>query len=216
MFNRTTVRHWYYTDYQSCRSDGGHLIHRSIGSSALVTLKCRLYFSLVRSHLTYCSQLWRPHLHKDVMPLERVQRRATKWVLSDYVSNYKYHLVSLSILPISYWLEILDVMFLIKCLQDPTDSLNIFEYVSFSSGPTCSGSTYKLVCKYKRTTATRHFYFNRVVRLWNSLPPFDLSLSFSSLKQQVYNFYLNDLLPDFNIDNPCTFFRVCPCPHCRG
>ncbi len=40
-----------------------------------------LYLSLVRPKIMYCSPIWRPHLIKDIITLENVQRRATiKWL----------------------------------------------------------------------------------------------------------------------------------------
>ena len=86
-----------------------------------------LYISLVRSQLIYCSQLWRPYLLKDIITLERIQRRtrATKFILNDYQSSYRFRLVKLHLLPLMYLFELYDIIFVIKSLKNPTISFNI-------------------------------------------------------------------------------------------
>ena len=71
------------------------LIRRSFSSGLHISAKKNLYLSLVRSQLTYGSQIWRPHLLKDITALERIQRRATKYILNDFHSDYKHRLLSL-------------------------------------------------------------------------------------------------------------------------
>ena len=157
-----------------------------LSTSSPVSLKKRLYISLVRSHLSYCSQLWWPHLIKDIINIERVQRKATKFRLNNYNrGNYKWRPQSLHLLPLMYWLELQDLCFLLKCFCDPHDNMNIWEYVSFSSNNTRAAAANKLTHNLCRTSMTRHFYFNRVVRLWNSLPNslIDLTVSTESNKQ---------------------------------
>ena len=48
-----------------------------------------LYKSIVRPHLDYCGQAWRPHYRKDIDKLKKVQRRATRMV--EGLGKYSYN-----------------------------------------------------------------------------------------------------------------------------
>ena len=69
------------------------LLRRTFHTSCTYTKK-QLYLSLVRSQLMYCSQLLLPNLIKDISCLERVQCRATKYILNDFSSDYKIRLLN--------------------------------------------------------------------------------------------------------------------------
>ena len=49
------------------------LIRRTFNMSHYPLAKAKLYITLVRSQLTYCTQLWCSHLIKDIFNMERVQ-----------------------------------------------------------------------------------------------------------------------------------------------
>ena len=65
------------------------MIKRNIAYYRENTLIIPLYKSIVRSHLEYCIQAWRPHLKKDIDTLERVQRRATKLIPELRILSYE-------------------------------------------------------------------------------------------------------------------------------
>ena len=92
------------------------------------SVKRLLYISLVRSQITYCSPVWRPMFIKDIVTLETIQRRSTKYTLS-----YRDRLISLNLLPLMYFYEYLDIIFFVQCLQCPDDSFNIRDHITFSS-----------------------------------------------------------------------------------
>ena len=188
-----------------------NLIRRTISTTS-IDVKRRLYISLVRSNLSYCSQLWRPQHLKDIALLERVQRRATKYIIPNPNLDYKSRLISLHLLPLMYWLELLDIMFLVKCIKEPDDAFNIFEFISFSTSNTRFGSSNKLQYKYQRSSIMRHFYFNRIVRLWNSLPCINLAMSIDTIKTTVSKHLWDHFTTHFNVNNICSFHSVCP--HC--
>ena len=63
-----------------------------------------------------------------------------------------------------------DIIFFFKCLKSPSSSFNINNCVSFASSSTRSSANSKLLHTKSTTNSSRHFYFNRLPRLWNSLP----------------------------------------------
>ena len=197
-----------------------HLIRRSVSSTSL-GLRKSLYLSLVRSKLSYCSQLWRPHLVKDILCLESVQRRATRYILNDYSrhTSYKSRLINIKLLPLMYWLELQDVLFLVKCLQGTTDNFNIHDFIpapSSSHRPTRASQSGKFKHKLCRTVAGHQFYLNRIIRLWNALPQIDLSLSFQSVKHFIFEFLWNHFITHFQSDISCTYHFMCPCSSCSS
>ena len=191
-----------------------HLLRRVFSNAHCPQTKRSLYLSLVKSKLLYNSPVWRPQFIKDITIIERIQRRATKYILNDYTSSYKIRLISLNLLPLMMQFELNDVMFFVSCLKHPTTAFNIYDYVSFSCHSTGSYKGLKLKHTVSRTNAVGHFYFNRLPRLWNSLPVIDLDKSLPSIKNLLKQFFWQQFLLKFNSDNPCTYHFVCPCAKC--
>ena len=120
------------------------LLRRTFSNSHTIKAKKALYISLVRSQLTYSSQVWRPHLIKDIELLEGIQRPATKYILNDYTSDYKTRLETLGLLPLTYVFKLNDLMLCVRSMKSPTSDFNIQEYVSFSDHNTRSATAGKM------------------------------------------------------------------------
>jgi len=171
-----------------------NLIRCSFSTGHSPQAKKILYLSLVHSQLTYCSQIWHPHL------LKKIQRHENKYILNDVTSDYRSRLIALKILQ----LELCDVMFFIRSLKGPTGAFNIYDHVTFHIGSTHS-THLKLKHVLSRTNCARHFYFNRIPRLWNSLPTIDLDQSTGSIKLSVQRILYDHFICSFKSDSPCTY-----------
>ena len=57
-------------------------IRRSTIKIKTISVRRTLYLTLVRSHLAYASQVWAPHTIDLIKRTERVQRRASKYILN--------------------------------------------------------------------------------------------------------------------------------------
>ena len=68
----------------------GH-IYRTVTHKSIQTV-VPLYRALVRPHLEYCSLVWSPYLKKDILSIEKVQRRVTKMIPSISALTYEERL----------------------------------------------------------------------------------------------------------------------------
>ena len=192
------------------------LIRRTFSSSHHPPTVLKLYISLVRSQLMYCTQLWRPYLLKDIDNIERIQRRATKFILRDYASGYRSRLIKLKLLPLMYLFELQDILFAIKSLKTPTNQFNITSYISFNSAITRSGSSNKLTCLHHLNNQSRHTYFHRLPGLWNAIPIINLNQSFEVIKSKLKRYFWYHFITNFDDNNHCTLHFQCPCSaRCR-
>ena len=67
-----------------------------------------LYSALIRPSLEYSSSLWSPYT-------ENVQRRATKFILKYHKDkSFKERLIKLDLLPLEYYREISDLLFIFR------------------------------------------------------------------------------------------------------
>ena len=134
---------------------------KEISSNALKAL----YLALVRSHLGYCGQIWAPQsVIRNILLVEAVQRTATKFICklskTDHYS-YRDRLVQLNLLPLSYWLEYLDLVFFFKCKSDD-NSIKLDKYMSSCPGTSRRSSTglYRRLKSIPKTSTFRDSLFS--------------------------------------------------------
>ena len=185
------------------------MIKRSVG----IDVKRQLYLAHVRSILEYCS----PNHDKDIIKIERVQRQASKFLLNNYVSPYHERCTALSILPLCFRREIIDLCFLYSYLHGKLscDYSSNFELACPHNGLRSAqqGVLFKLpLCKTDQFQCT---YFYRTARLWNTLP--FVIRDVSSL--QIFKKNLNELylamVNLFDVNNRGTWSMACACVNCR-
>ena len=94
------------------------------------------------------------------------------------------------------------------------ETIYIRRHIQFARNPTRSGTSSKLVHVKALQSLHHHFYFNRIVRLWNHLPEIDTSLSIHTIKNQITAYLWNHFITSFNSDSLCSYHVICPCYRC--
>ena len=176
-----------------------------------------LYLSLVRSVFSYSSQVWSPQTVILMQRVERVQRRATKYILNlPYLCSetYQERLVRLHLLPLSYWHEYLDLLFFFKAVNG---LINVSSDVLPNAIPqtrttrSSSGNQASFRPSKCKTSTYQRSFFIRTTRTWNSLPIALRSpdITIREFKTALQSYYLTALEECYSVEDPRTWKTIC-------
>ena len=192
------------------------LICRTFNCNLPTGCKRKLYVTLILPHPTYCSPVWRPSLIKDIVLLEKFQRRATKYILNHTSATYKDRPKSLKLLPLMYQFELNDILLYISYLKDSNSNLPILNELSFSSAQTRSSTFSKLPHKPVNSSVHSISFVSRFPRLWNALSVINTSSPLPSIKQKLITHFWTHFDSHYDPSTPCTFHYCCPCSRCSS
>ena len=127
-----------------------------------------MYRTFVRPHLEYAVQAWCPYLKKDIMILEKVQRRATKMVRGFKRLSYEERLRRLNLLSLEERRVRGDLIQVFKILKgiDKTST----QLLEPSRTKHLRGHSCKIYKPQARIQIRKFFFTHRIIDTWNSLP----------------------------------------------
>ena len=128
----------------------------------------------VRPHLEFASPAWSPWLESDINVLENVQKRFVRMVSGLHSTTYEDKLKELDILSLKDRRVYFDLVETFKCINGYTK----VKYEQFflperdiERRPTRARTCHlNIVSSRSRLDVRKHFFTQRVVDMWNSLP----------------------------------------------
>ena len=145
------------------------------------------YKSLVRPILENASSVWDPHQKTDIEMLEKIQKRAARFVTGNYTlkeGNTKINMQRLCWHPLEERRAQAKVLNLYKAMNG---TIHIpLEDISQISSRTRSGSKAHLAVPHSSVDAHLYSYYPNTIRLWNSIPvPIKSTSSLDNFKSSI-------------------------------
>ena len=192
-------------------------VRRSTLDIKSTTVRRTLYLSLVRAQLCYGSQIWAPQTITGIQQAERLQRRATKFILNlpfRCNATYEERLLQLDLIPLSYWHEYLDMIFFFKLIHGiiSIDKSLLPSPVNNRRVTRSSSLTHlSFITTRCKTTTYQKSYLSRSTRSWNSLPK-ELTgnnVSLNGFKYGLIEYYKLALRNVYDVNDPRTWKSIC-------
>lgn len=129
-----------------------------------------LFKALVRPILEYGNTVWCPYHKKNITQIENVQRHFTKCIVGYRNLSYEERLRALRLPTLEFRRLRGDMIEVFKILHEKYDPKTTKSLLCISDTSSTRGHSLKLTKKTVCTNLYNHFFTNRIVNMWNSLP----------------------------------------------
>jgi hypothetical protein len=147
------------------------IIKRTVGTRNQYVFST-LYKTLVRPIIEYATPVWSPYLAKDIVALEKVQRRASRLALQQKRGEMPYE-ERCCLLKWPTLEKRREYLSLVECFKS-IHGLNGLVFEIFFEYPkdnrTRANHKYKLYLKAAKINCYKYSFFVRIVSKWNNLP----------------------------------------------
>ena len=145
--------------------------------------------------------------------IEKLQKIAAKWILSEKQS-YKQRLVTLNLLPLSLYIEMRDLLYLLALKQGKND-VELSNLDSIQESSTRQHSRGELQIKNNRLVRSDENFFHRTKILYNLVLKVYLNYGRSLNKNRVSKIFWQYFCNQYTEENKCTWRIVCKCGYCN-
>ena len=191
-------------------------IRRNTRTIHNTTTRRTIYLALVRSHLGYATQVWTPQSVELLTKGERIERRATKFILNlpftcsvDYTSI----LQALQLLPICYWHEYLDMVYFFKVIHGLTNSSFVLRKKTTRNTRASNNTNTAKYGNAEQRLSKDLFGLEQseLGTLYSLTDTLDLSMeNLGTFKSVMQRYYFAALEKAYECDDPRTFKTICP------
>ena len=145
-----------------------------------------LYKSLVRPHLEYCVQAWRPHNQKDIDNLEGVQRRMTKMINGIGGDEYNLRLSKTELLSLEMRRLRSDLIEVFKIMHNFNRGCETRGPLPATHHHWPKSNSLTILKQHCRLNVRKYFFTHRVVDTWNKLSEDTVnSKTVNNIKNQI-------------------------------
>ena len=150
------------------------------------TIMVPLFKAIIRPVMEYGNAVWCPYKKKDIKKIEDVQRDYTRRIKGMYGLDYTERLSKLKLPSLEFRRLRGDLIEVYKIIHNIYDPLTTHSLLTIDSSSCTRSNGFKLTKPSFNTKPYKHFFTNRIVNDWNSLPNQVVSAdSLNSFKNKI-------------------------------